>query len=124
LGYVCTLFKYLAILFKCVEIFSSHYSSVSTVPFLRIVRLKDFAQETTVLKRYSIDVSIPLYIPYLFMNEYISTGTKSLSTNQPPPSIFRLCLVKFNTQYRGNNLNFENWSRKALYGEVWPRLCK
>ena len=49
LGYVCTLFKFLAFFFQSIEIFSSHYSSASTVPFLRIVRLKDCAQETTVL---------------------------------------------------------------------------
>ena len=49
LGYCLSLFKYLAFFFESIEIYSSHYSSVSSVPFLRIVRLKDCAQETTVL---------------------------------------------------------------------------
>ena len=49
LGYVCHFFKYLAVFLKSIEIFSTHFSSVPTVPFLRIVRLKDCAQETTVL---------------------------------------------------------------------------
>ena len=47
LGYVCHAFKYFAVFFKSIEMFSSHYSSVFTVPFLRIVRLKDCVQETT-----------------------------------------------------------------------------
>ena len=42
LGYVCHAFKYFAVFFKSIEIFCSHYSSVFTVPFLRIVRLKDY----------------------------------------------------------------------------------
>ena len=45
LGYVCRFLKYLAIFLKSIEIFSTHYSSVPTVPFLRIVRLKDCTQE-------------------------------------------------------------------------------
>jgi hypothetical protein len=49
LGYVCCFFTYLAGFFKCIEIFSSHYSTVSSVPFLQIIRLKACAQETPVL---------------------------------------------------------------------------
>jgi hypothetical protein len=49
IGLCMSHFKYLAFFFKSIEIYSSHYSSVSTVPFLRIVRLKDCAQENTVL---------------------------------------------------------------------------